>query len=131
MTIIGTEANLTVAGRDLACLLAIMRAVGTAGAVTVAHTAHPTLELNVQTGEIPSCAVVELEPMVSAVDVRTLLDRSPGVRFVFLAERLPLRHAVARIIREAGHTALERDDAPVVIAATAMAVLAAHTKASQ
>jgi hypothetical protein len=128
MTTIRTETSLTVVGTDLRRLLTIMQAAGAAFAVTVVHTPHPTLGLQVRREQTPSCAVVELEPVASAVDVRALLDRSPGVRFVFLAERLPLRHAVARIIREAGHTVLERDDAPVVIAATVVALLAAHEK---
>jgi hypothetical protein len=128
MTISRTETSLTVAGTDLTRLLTIVRTAGAAFTVTVVHTPHPTLGLRVRQDQTPSCAVVELEPAASAVDVRALLEGSPGVRFVFLADRLPLRHTVARIIREGGHTVLEREDAPVVIAATAMALLATHEK---
>jgi hypothetical protein len=122
----GIEGRLILAGADLSRLLRIMRTAGAAFAVTVVHAAHPTLGLKLSAEHEPSCAVVELEPAASVVDVRALLERSPGVRFVFLAENLPLRHAVARIIREGGHTVLGQDDAPVVIAATAMALLAAQ-----
>jgi hypothetical protein len=126
----GTKASLIVAGADLRRLLTIMQAAAAAFAVTVVHTAHPTLDLKVTAQETPSCAVIELEPAASAVDVRALLDQSPGVRFVFLAEQLPVRHAVARIIREGGHAVLERDAAAVVIAATATALIAAHEVAT-
>jgi hypothetical protein len=119
-----SDASLTVAGTDLSRLLRITRAAESTFAVTVVHTRHPTLGLNVRIGQTPNCAVAELEPAASAVDVRALLDQSPDVRFVFLAERLPLRHAVARIIREGGHAVLARDDEPLVIVATATALLA-------
>jgi len=128
MTTMGTDANLTVAGTDLSRLLTIMQMAGAAFAVTVVHTARSTLDLRVRTDKTPCCAVVELEPAASPLDVRALLEHSPGVRFVFLAEKLPVRHGVARIIREGGHTVLQRDDAPVVIAATAIALLATREK---
>jgi len=123
-----TDASLTVAGTDLSRLLPIMQAAGTAFAATVVHTRHPTLGLRVRMDQTPSCAVVELEPAASAADVRELLEHSPDVHFVFLAEELPVRHAVARVIRDGGHAVLRRDDASVVIAATAIALLAAHEK---
>lgn len=122
----GAKANLTVAGRDLGRLLRIVQAAGASFAITVVHTAHPTLDVNLSGGQKPSCAVVELEPAASAIDVRALLDKSPGVRFVFLADQLPVRHAVARIIREGGHVVLARDDEAVIIAATATALLASR-----
>jgi hypothetical protein len=63
---------------------------------------------------------------VSVTDLRDLFARCPGVHFVFVARTLPVRHAVARVIREAGHTVLARSESPLVIAATATALLAEH-----
>ena len=128
MTMTRAEADLTLAGTELSRLLPIMQAAGVTFAVTVVHTPHPTRGLKVRTAHTLTCAVVELGPQASSLDVRELLEHSPDVRFVFLTEELPLRHSVARIIREGGHTVLERDDAPVVIAATAVALLATHDR---
>ena len=72
----------------------------------------------------PSCAIVTLSDSDSAIDVRALLDRSPGVRFVFVALAPPLRHAVARIIREAGHAVVSVDEPPLVVVATVAALMA-------
>jgi hypothetical protein len=127
----GTKASLTVAGTDLGRLLNIMQTAGAAFAVTVVHTPHPTLGLHVGAEHTPSCTVVDLEQTASTVDVRALLEHSPGVRFIFLAEELPVRHAVARVIREGGHEVLARDEASVVITATAVALLATHEKVTR
>jgi hypothetical protein len=104
--------------------MAIMQAAGTAFSVTVVHETDPVRSLRVHADDGPSCAVVELDEHASALDLRDLFGRCPGVRFLFIASELPLRHAVARVIRENGHAWLGRDEMPVVIIATVTALLA-------
>jgi hypothetical protein len=118
------KATLTIAGPDLGWLMAVMQAAASAFSVTVVHETDPVRSLRVPRDDRPSCAVVELDEHASALDVRDLFARCPGVRFLFIASELPLRHAVARVIREQGHAWLSRDEIPVVIIATVTALLA-------
>jgi hypothetical protein len=115
---------LTIAGRDLGWSMAIMQAAGSAFSVTIVHESDPVGSLRVQRDDRPSCAVIELDEHASALDLRGLFTRCPGVRFLFIASELPLRHAVARVIRENGHAWLGRDESPIVIIATVTALLA-------
>jgi hypothetical protein len=118
------KTRLTIAGGDLGWLMSVLQPIQNTYAVTVVHTAHPILELGRERGDEPACAIVALSSHDSAMDIRDLLDRSPGVRFVFVAQALPLRPAVARVIREHGHAVLSSVDAPFLIAATAAALMA-------
>jgi hypothetical protein len=118
------KASLTIAGPDLGWLMAVMQAAGRAFSVTVVHESDPVHSLRVQGDDGPSCAVVELDGHASVLDLRDLFARCPGVRFLFIATELPLRHAVARVIREHGHAWLGRNERPVVIIATVTALLA-------
>jgi hypothetical protein len=94
--------------------------------VTIVQTAHAiSTQLIVREGECAG-AVVELHATSSTIDVRDLLERSPNVRFLFIADALPLRHAVAHIIRERGHAVLARSEPSFVIAATVAALMAEH-----
>jgi hypothetical protein len=104
--------------------MAIMQAAGSAFSVTIVHETDPVGSLRVQRDDRPSCAVVELDEHASALDLRDLLARCPGVCFLFIAAELPLRHAVARVMRDNGHAWIGRDESPVVIIATVTALLA-------
>jgi hypothetical protein len=119
--------SVTIAGGDLGWLLSLSQTVQGAYAVTVVHTSHPLRELGPVRGYEPGCAIVALSSHDSAMEVRDLLDRLPRVRFVFVAQALPLRPAVARVIRERGHAAIGRRESPLVIAATASMLMAALT----
>jgi hypothetical protein len=113
--------GLTIAGGDLAWLMDLLRVMQDTYAVTVVHTPRASgMRADVQTG----VAIVELDNRTSAPDVRDLLDASPGVRFLFIADVLPLRHALARIVRARGHAVLARNEPLVVVAATLTALLA-------
>lgn len=118
-----TRTNLVVADSDLNWLMHVLQAAQNAYDVTVVQTARPVTSLKFS-GEGVSCAVVVLSSHDSAMDVRELLDRSPNVRFVFLADELPARPAVGRVIRERRHALLSRKEPPFIIAATAAALMA-------
>jgi hypothetical protein len=115
---------LTIAGRDLGWLMSLLQATQDTFTVSVVQTTRAVAtRLNVS-NETVNGAIVQLDAASSAIDVRDLLDRSSGVRFLFIADHLPLRHTVARIIRERGHTVLARDEATFVVAATLTALMA-------
>jgi hypothetical protein len=118
------KVHLTIAGSDLGWLMRILQATQTAFSVTAVQASRPVLTLTFSKLGECQAAVVELHAESSAADVRDLLDRSPGVRFVFVADTMPLRHAVARVIREGGHAVISRADPPFVIAATLAALMA-------
>lgn len=115
--------SLTVVGDDLDRLMELVRITQNAYAVTLMRTARPLCELQFPDDGSPDCAIVRLCSYDSAMDLRDLFEHMPACRFVFVADELPLRHAVARVIRERGHAIVSRDDSPMVIAATATALL--------
>jgi hypothetical protein len=118
--------GLTLAGRDLTMLISVAQATGRTFAVTIAQQTDPVTSLTwpEPVSEGREVAVVEIHDGDSSTDVHALLERSPGVRFLFLADALPLRHAVARVIRDGGHAVVPRTEPAFVIAATAVALLA-------
>jgi hypothetical protein len=118
------HASLTLVGNDLDRLMELVRITQNAYAVTLVHTSRPLCELHFAEGGMPDCAIVRLCSYDSAMDLRELFERAPGCRFVFVADELPLRHAVARVIHECGHVVVSRDDSPMVVAATATALIA-------
>jgi hypothetical protein len=122
---------LTIAGSDLSWLMSVLHATHGAFAATVVEMPHPVASLRLRDDEDRAGAIVQIGEDSSAIDVRALLDRSPNVRFVFVANALPLRHAVARVIRERGHAIVSRQDSPFVIAATLIALLAASDQADE
>ena len=126
-----TRTKLTVAGRDLGWLMALLQSAQDSFNMTLAHMSHPVMELTLPAATEHECAIVQLEPEDSALEVRDLLDRSPNVSFVFVADALPVRHAVARVIRERGQVVVSHRDAPFVIIATATALMATHSNANE
>jgi hypothetical protein len=126
MTMPTTEQHtrLTLADSDLDWLMTVLQTIRSTYAVSIVHTAHPVSELSRAGDTGAACAIVALSSHDSAMDIRELLERSPRVRFVFVAQALPLRPAVARVIREHGHAVLARNESPYVIAATAAALMA-------
>jgi hypothetical protein len=126
MTMTGARAKpgLTIAGSSLAWLMELLQVTQDTFTVTIVQTTHAISTPVIVRVDEPAAAIVELNPTSSAIDVRDLLDRSPGVRFIFIADALPLRHAVARIIRERGHAVIARNEPSFVIAATVAALMA-------
>jgi hypothetical protein len=116
-----TRESLTIAGSDLGWLLSIAQSAGSGFAITAVHTSDPIGDAAY--GDGCACAVIELNQRASVVELRELFRRCPHVPFVFVAE-LPLRHAVAHLIREHGHAVLAGNESPLVIMATVAALLA-------
>jgi hypothetical protein len=117
--------ELTIAGTDLDWLMSVLLLAQDTYTVTALHLPDPVNELpRSNQGSPISCAIVTLSVRDSSMDVRQLLERCPECRFVFVAETLPLRPAVARVIREAGHTVVSAQESPLVITATGTALMA-------
>lgn len=116
--------GLTIATSDLGRAMSIVQAVQETFDVTVVHAPHPVSDFAVAEAGGATCAIVDVSSDDSAPEVRDLLARSPRVRFVFIAESLPLRHSVARVIRDAGHAVVSITEPAFVVAATAVALLA-------
>lgn len=68
--------------------------------------------------------IVDLSQDDSVVDVRALIDAVPHTSILFLAERLPLRHAIAHCIVACHHAVLAASESQVVVHATIVALLA-------
>jgi hypothetical protein len=115
---------LTIVGPELSWLMEILRTTQGIYNVTIMHSARPLSELCFPEGGVPDCAIVRLSPHDGAADLRELFERAPRCRFVFVADALPIRHAVSSVIRECGHTVIGKAEPSLVIAATAAALMA-------
>ena len=124
MALMKPHPNLTVVGDQLDRLMELVRITQNAYTVTIVHTAEPLRGVRFAENGVPDCAIMRLTASDSAMDLRDLFDRMPGCRFLFVADELPVRHAVAHVIREHGQVIVSRDDSPMVIAATATALMA-------
>ncbi|MDP9238692.1 MAG: hypothetical protein M3P30_15060 [Chloroflexota bacterium] len=72
----------------------------------------------------PAAIVMALDGMYNLVDVRAILAAGRTTRFVFLVPELPPKAALARVVSQYGATIISRDEAPMVLAATLIAMLA-------
>lgn len=72
----------------------------------------------------PAAMVVSLEGNENVAELRALLAASPGTRFLFLAPQMPPRAALARAVQASGAAILSAREAPIVIVATTIALLA-------
>lgn len=72
----------------------------------------------------PDCIITHIAGDQSVVDVRDLVSAANSVRVLFLADALPLRSAIARIITGAGHAVLPESEHTAVVEATLVALLA-------
>ncbi|MBI5288149.1 MAG: hypothetical protein HY873_04175 [Chloroflexi bacterium] len=71
----------------------------------------------------PAAIVMEIEAAPDVVELRSMLGQHPRSRFLFLAAQLPLRSAVARIIRDHRGAVLARSEPSIVVVATLVALL--------
>jgi hypothetical protein len=94
--------------------------------VFVIEAKQPVRRLLVEGAGDPEAAVVHLMGNENVVELRRLFEAFPHTRFLFLVSQLPLHAAEARIIAANGSTVLRRDESPVFIAATLVALLAAR-----
>jgi len=97
---------------------------GTPYAVTVAESARPLARALQLVTHWPKAMLVTLNGLENVVDVRALLSSSPGTRFVLIVPQMPPRASLARVVREHGGVILACSDAPIVVVATLVALLA-------
>jgi hypothetical protein len=126
MTKAEAKTSLTIAGGDLHWLMGLVQKVQDSFSVTVVHHPNALSTITVDSEGRRQAAIVELHTGDSAIDVRHFLERSPGVRVTFVADEMPLRHAVARVIRERGHAVVSRREPAFIIAATVAALMASR-----
>ena len=117
--------NVILVGDDYEILMEL--AIGlrsTPYSVTVAESARPLARALQLVAHWPKAMLVMLEGMENAVDVRALLSSSPETRFVLVVPQMPPRAPLARVVREYGGVILSQRDAPIVVVATLVALLA-------
>ncbi|MDE3094770.1 MAG: hypothetical protein KGK07_02065 [Chloroflexota bacterium] len=75
----------------------------------------------------PAAMVVALDGHANVTDVRELLASGRPTRFVFVVPAMPPPPAVARLVKRHGSTIIGADEAAIVLVATLIALLAAHS----
>ncbi|HEY8173822.1 MAG TPA: hypothetical protein VIH21_12115 [Dehalococcoidia bacterium] len=91
---------------------------------TIVYSPHPLSDAARAARWMPDCIIVPVTPQDSAIEVREMIEAAGTTRVLFLAESLPLRAPVARLIREASDAVVLRTESPTVIEATLVALLA-------
>jgi hypothetical protein len=87
----------------------------------VPHAVRHALQAGLGEAE---AVVVCLEGTENVGDVRSLLDGHLGTTFLFLSRTAPPRSALAHAIHAGGAGIIPRQEGPVVVAATLIALLA-------
>lgn len=72
----------------------------------------------------PAAMVVALHGEENLAEIRSLLERAHETKVVFLVPAMPPKAALVRIVNEHGATVLAQEEAPLVLAATLVALLA-------
>jgi CheY-like chemotaxis protein len=117
--------NVILVGDDSAILMELAVGLrGTPHTVTVAESSHPLARALQLAAHRPTAMLVALDGRENVVDVRLLLASSPETRFVFIVPQMPPRAPLARVVREHGGAIVSGADAPVVVMATFVALLA-------
>jgi CheY-like chemotaxis protein len=117
--------NIILVGDDYEILVEL--AIGlrsTPYSVTVAESARPLARALQLVAHWPKAMLVMLDGLENVVEVRALLSSSPETRFVFVVPEMPPHATLARVVREYGGVILSRRDAPIVVVATLVALLA-------
>jgi hypothetical protein len=91
---------------------------------TIVQSAHPLRDAAVHMRSGTDALLTLLDGSCSVVDVRELLGASPATPILFLAELMPVRATVARLIGGTGHAVMPLDASDVVVQATLIALLA-------
>ena len=113
-------------GDDYETLMRLAVALhGTPDTLTVAESARP-LERALELARLrPRAMLVTLDGTENVVDVRSLLSTSPETGFVLVVPEMPVRAPLARVVKEHEGLLVSRRDAPIVVVATLLALLAA------
>jgi CheY-like chemotaxis protein len=117
--------NLILVGDDYEIMVEL--AVGlrsTPYSVTVAESERPLARALQLVAHRPKAMLVMLDGLENVVEVRALLSSSPETRFVFVVPEMPPHATLARLVREYRGVILSRRDAPIVVVATLVALLA-------
>ncbi len=75
----------------------------------------------------PAAMVVALDGSENVAEMRALLSIGRWTKFVFLVPEMPPHAALARVVNAHGSAILWKEESPVVIAATLVALLAQRT----
>jgi CheY-like chemotaxis protein len=92
--------------------------------VTVAESERPLARALQLVAHWPKAMLVMLDGLENVAEVRALLSSSPDTRFVLVVPEMPPHATLARLVREYGGVILSRKDAPIVVVATLVALLA-------
>jgi hypothetical protein len=72
----------------------------------------------------PAAMVVSLDGKENLAEIRALLSASPLTRFLFLVPGMPPSAALSRVVNASGASILAAAEAPIVVVATLVALLA-------
>jgi hypothetical protein len=97
---------------------------GTSYTVTVAESERPLARASQLVAHWPKAMLVMLDGLETVVDVRAFLSISPETRFMFIVPQMPPGAWLARVVREYGGAIVSRSDAPIVVVAALVALLA-------
>jgi hypothetical protein len=103
---------------------------GTHFSVSLVEAVEPTQTARRMAALRPAAILVGLSGDESVVDLRNLLDTCTETRVLLLAPRMPVRAAFARVADRSRAVILSREEPPIVIASTVVAILASDTRAA-
>ena len=117
--------GLLITGDDLAFLTELSNELrGVRQSVTLSHAPRPVRQaLQSQFGQ-PDAAVVCLNGSENIGDVRSLIIAHPETTFLFLSRESPPRSSLAHAVHASGGEIMSRQEEPVLITATLIALLA-------
>jgi hypothetical protein len=118
--------GLLLLGDDLAYLTVLSSELrGLSPSVTISVAPHAVRQA-IDAGEAgdPAAAIVCLEGSENVGDILLLMGAHPATTFLFLSKASPPRSAVAHAVHSAGGEIISRQEHPLVIATTLIAMLA-------
>jgi hypothetical protein len=98
--------------------------------VSLAEAPEPTRMARRLISLRPAVMLIGLSGRESVVDLRDLLDERGDSRVLLLSPRMPVRAALAKVADRHDAVILSREEPPIVIASTVIAMLAARPRAA-
>jgi hypothetical protein len=122
--------SVLLAGGEIAPLAAIV-AVLDPRSVATHLVATPRALRHLATAALPRVDVVvmALDGSENVAEMRTILEGHEATRFIFLAPAYPPAPAMARVCSQSGATVFPKDEDPVVLAASVVAMLSLRRSA--
>jgi hypothetical protein len=116
--------EIVIAMPDRERLMTLTVALGHMPLEVTAIQTHEALDAaRAYTGHNVGAMIIALDGRETTVDLRALLASRPECTFVLLVADMPPAAAVARVAHAAGAALLSIDEAPIVVAATLIAML--------